>query len=183
MLRIVCNLMSAVVMLFATEIALAQPEPAQVMEMRRMKVEAESRVSQIKARYATTAHQYIQARAKYGVARAQFEGLLAFMKQAILNGNPDLIRTNEALDTASSEARTAALNYFDYADRALGVAQSKSTTAIIAVIASGVAVVLDILKGVETTAKVASDREAARKSVAESLEKELAWKTWEELPK
>lgn len=173
----------SLILTLAARPALAQPEPARVMELKRLKVEAESRGSQIKAKYAPSAQQYINARAKYGVARAHYEGLLAFMKQAILNGDPAAIQASDSLEAAAKDARASVQTYFEYVDRSLGLAQSKSAAAVIAVIASGVAVVLDIVKGVDSGSKIMVERETARKSLAETLERDLSWKSWEDLPK
>jgi hypothetical protein len=158
----------------------AQVDAKTVAGLRALKATAEESVLLFKKTYSENSSQYVLARKKYMVARSEVEGLLGFMKQALLTGTISSVESNAYLKEGLVSTQKASKEFFEYVDGSVGAPASKSTAAIAAV-ASAVSVVLDIIKGWGAATGVQASITDERRKAAADLEKDLAWRTWAEI--
>jgi len=132
--------------------------------------------------FGKTAPQHIESRKLYTEARSDVAGVLGYMKQAMLNGSISSAEASKFLHEAIAKSEASSSVFFQYVQKNSPSATSKPGGGTIGAIAEVVQIVVEILKAWGASEGVKASIDEARRKAAASMEADLMWRAWTDLP-
>ncbi len=157
----------------------AQPSPLASItgSLAKDRARAEDSVAVIQGRYSKNSKQYMTGQMLYNEAHAKYQGWVAQVRTAILEGSLNQMVTDKAYQDDCNNAKAAG-EKFDVFFRSLGP-QPRNPALLAVLTALGPTLGSLLEKALEGWVTNGKQRDEMRLKMAEQFVQDVSWKTWE----